>query len=217
MENKSTTEYELVKTLLTQNLGNKMRLFYQKNNKAVGQYISKFNQTTLDEYPYEESLEFKFKLKENDSFEISVDDFYSNQGDCIGQKLAALSDFYQILKRRYGEPSIFYRKDNKLFFYWALKSKEEEKQKKIKEKLLEEENNIEDVIIIKAKDDNDELRKNTSELIGLPFELTDYLEQYIDDFVLYKTPRQNQIRENKKSNAVLIKNKHRFNRHKSKK
>jgi len=106
----------------------------------------------------------------------------------MGHKFVALSDFYQVLSEKFGEPTLFYAvcddEDGTLNFQWSFQSGEVFDDAFV------------DILIVMGtsyKNGTDyqlssETRNTLAHKIGLPFELISLVESdYMDDFVKYKT------------------------------
>ena len=93
-----------------------------------GKYLSSYRRNN-GEYMFNgQYIPFYFKFSENEFLRIGVGSNY--RGSSIGEKMAALSDFYSILSKEYGDPTVFYtiKGDDKEFLtlQWAFINKEEE-------------------------------------------------------------------------------------------
>lgn len=103
----------------------------------------------------------------------------------VGHKLAALSDFYQVLSKNFGEPTLFYTKENDdkeyLNFEWAFKYKKEAIEAFKTNTIFDDGGKVKDLIIIGEQQD-----KFMSNQLGLPIELLGLVEENIDDYIKYK-------------------------------
>lgn len=146
-----------------------------------------------NEYEKDE-LSFSYKFCENSFLRISIGNvIYKNT---IGHKLAALSDFYEVLSEFYGEPTLFYTikddDENTLNLQWSLLQKEEDIQI-FKDKKVFDDAELDKVIVFgeeKGQSGNyrlsDTTRKIIARQIGLPFELIYLVDDNMEDFVKYK-------------------------------
>lgn len=76
-------------------------------------------------------LSFYYEFRKDEFLRVEISSFY-NHKNSIGEKLSALSSFYEVLDERYGEPTIFYNlkdEEGTLALYWSFLNKEEEIQK----------------------------------------------------------------------------------------
>lgn len=206
--------YELYKTL-RKKMGNKIEysgtpyteLFY-------GKYFSYYREPHSDlDYLYERGLPFHYKFCKNGFLRIGVgSSIYHNTS--VGEKLAALSDFYEVLSEEFGEPNVFYTIKNDdeglLSMQWAFINKEEEIQK-FKDGTYFDDAEIDELIIIgesKQKTDSYQLsyrtKKIISEHIGLPFELLSLVDENIEDYVKFKTGKELNIPEGTKIEGVPV-------------
>ena len=144
-----------------------------------GKYLSSYRRNN-GEYMFNgQYIPFYFKYSENEFLRIGVGSNY--RGSSIGEKMAALSDFYSILSKEYGDPTVFYtiKGDDKEFLtlQWAFINKEEEIAK-FQNGTYFDDAEIDKLIVIgKNKENiesysfNDTTRNFISRQVGLPFEL----------------------------------------------
>lgn len=157
---------------------------YRKNN---GEYM--FNGQWLP---------FYFKFSENEFLRISVGS--NHCGSSLGEKMAALSDFYSILSEEYGEPMVFYTTKNDdeglLTLQWAFINKEEEIEK-FQSGTYFDDAEIDTLIVLGKKRENvdgyslsDKTREIISRQVGLPFELIYLVDEDIENFVKHKNGKE---------------------------
>lgn len=141
---------------------------------------------------------FDFKFCKDGFLRLSVGHNINPQS--VGHKLAALSDFYEILYKQFGKPTVFYTTKNDpegaLSLQWSFINKDEE-VKNFKNGTYFDDAEIDKLILIdepSPKKGDDRLNENTKELIskqiGLPFELLPLVEENIEDFIKYKTEQE---------------------------
>ncbi|MCI8777740.1 MAG: hypothetical protein HFI86_03025 [Bacilli bacterium] len=103
----------------------------------------------------------------------------------VGHKLAALSDFYQVLSKNFGEPTLFYTEENDdeeyLNFEWAFKYKKEVIEAFKNNTIFDDGGKVKDLIIIGEQPD-----KFISNQLGLPIELLNLVNENIEDFIKYR-------------------------------
>lgn len=148
------------------------------------------------EHLFEDGIYFFFQYCENDFLRISISD--SNHHKCsLGEQLAVLSAFYEVLSEKFGEPLVFYiLKDDdeqKINLQWSFINKEED-IKNFKNGTYFEDGEIDKLIIFGEQKVNaigyqigETARKNNSRVIGLPFDLFPLVEENMEDYVKYKT------------------------------
>ncbi len=131
-----------------------------------------------------EQVKFYYKFLKDGFFRIGV----GNNSLCkktVGHKLAALSDFYQVLSKWFGEPTLFYTLENDeeeyLNFEWNFKYKKEVIEEFKNNTVFDYNDKVKDLIIIGEQQD-----KFISNQLGLPIELLDLVDKNIEDFVKYK-------------------------------
>ena len=177
-----TNDCYLLAKKMKQKLRNKID-FYGSINTPLpsGKYLSTYRRKN-GEYMFNgHCLSFYFKFSKNEFLRISVGSNYV--GNEFGEKMAALSDFYEVLSEEYGKPTLFYTiKDDDeglLTLHWSFINKEEEIEK-FKNGTYFDDAEIDTLIIFDEKIDNMEdynLSDTTKEIIsrrvGLPFELLD--------------------------------------------
>ena len=130
-------------------------------------------------------LPFYFKYSKNEFLRISVGS--NHFGSSLGEKLAALSDFYEILSEEYGEPTLFYTtkedEEGLLTLQWSFINKEEEIEKFKNGKYFDDAE-VDKLIIFGEKGDteknnlSDKTKQIISKRVGLPFELIYLVDDY---------------------------------------
>lgn len=122
-----TKDCYLLAKKLKQKLRNKID-FYGSTNTPLpsGKYLSTYRRKN-GEYMFNgHYLSFYFKFSKNEFLRISVGSNYA--GSEFGEKMAALSDFYEVLSEEYGKPTLFYttKDDNEklLTLHWSFINKE---------------------------------------------------------------------------------------------
>ena len=177
-----------------------------------GKYLSSYRRNN-GEYMFNgQYISFYFKFSENEFLRIGVGSNY--RGSSIGEKMAALSDFYSILSKEYGDPTVFYtiKGDDKEFLtlQWAFINKEEEIVK-FQNGTYFDDAEIDKLIVIgKNKENiesysfNDTTRNFISRQVGLPFELIYLIDEDIENFVKHKTGKEITIPQNAKIDCVPV-------------
>ena len=177
-----------------------------------GKYLSSYRRNN-GEYMFNgQYIPFYFKFSENEFLKIGVGSNY--RGSSIGEKMAALSDFYSILSKEYGDPTVFYtiKGDDKEFLtlQWAFINKEEEIVK-FQNGTYFDDAEIDKLIVIgKNKENiesysfNDTTRNFISRQVGLPFELIYLIDEDIENFVKHKTGKEITIPQNAKIDCVPV-------------
>lgn len=177
-----------------------------------GKYLSSYRRNN-GEYMFNgQYIPFYFKFSENEFLRIGVGSNY--RGSSIGEKMAALSDFYSILSKEYGDPTVFYtiKGDDKefLILQWAFINKEEEIVK-FQNGTYFDDAEIDKLIVIgKNKENiesysfNDTIRNFISRQVGLPFELIYLIDEDIENFVKHKTGKEITIPQNAKIDCVPV-------------
>lgn len=177
-----------------------------------GKYLSSYRRNN-GEYMFNgQYIPFYFKFSENEFLRIGVGSNY--RGSSIGEKMAALSDFYSILSKEYGDPTVFYtiKGDDKEFLtlQWAFINKEEEIAK-FQNGTYFDDAEIDKLIVIgKNKENiesysfNDTTRNFISRQVGLPFELIYLIDEDIENFVKHKTGKEITIPHNEKMDCVPV-------------
>ena len=177
-----------------------------------GKYLSSYRRNNGEYIFNGQYIPFYFKFSENEFLRIGVGSNY--RGSSIGEKMAALSDFYSILSKEYGDPTVFYtiKGDDKEFLtlQWAFINKEEEIVK-FQNGTYFDDAEIDKLIVIgKNKEDiesysfNDTTRNFISRQVGLPFELIYLIDEDIENFVKHKTGKEITIPQNAKIDCVHV-------------
>ena len=179
--------YELAK-ILYRSLGNKLDFYggYVYNPLANGKYYTN---------GHSNPVKFYYKYCKDGFLRVQIGNYYGND-NTLGQKLAALSDFYEVLYKEFGNPLVFYTTldddEGILSMHWSFIDKENE-LKKFKEGTYFDDAIIDKLIVFdeeKAKVGSHVLDNRTKEIIsrrfGLPFELIELVDQDIENYYLHK-------------------------------
>lgn len=189
--------YELAR-FLKKKMGNKIE-FYGSVRLAViqGKYFSHYREPHSDlDFLFEEGLSFQYKFCKKGFLRIGVGSLPPDKNS-VGEKLAALSSFYEVLSEQYGEPTVFYTtkgdEEGTLSLHWSFINKEEEIQK-FRNGSYFDDAEIEELIVIgepRTQNTSDQLSDTTRRFItrriGVPLELIDLMDKNIEEFVKYKT------------------------------
>ncbi len=203
----------ILASMLKKKLGNKID-FYGSTYIEVpsGKYLSSYRRNN-GEYMFNgQWLPFYFKFSKNEFLRISVGSNHYHSS--IGEKMAALSDFYSILSEEYGEPTVFYTtKDDDeglLTLQWAFINKEEEIEKFQSGKYFDDAE-IDTLIILGKKKEktegyslSDKTKEIISKQIGLPFELLYLVDEDIENFVKHKNGKEISNSEGAKVEGVPV-------------
>ena len=177
-----------------------------------GKYLSSYRRKN-GEYMFNgQYIPFYFKFSENEFLRIGVGSNY--RGSSIGEKMAALSEFYSILSKEYGDPTVFYtiKGDDKEFLtlQWSFINKEEEIVK-FRNGTYFDDAEIDKLIVIGKNKENIEsysfngtTRNFISRQVGLPFELIYLIDEDIENFVKHKTGKEITIPQNAKIDCVPV-------------
>lgn len=199
---------------LKKQLGDKID-FYGSINTPLpsGKYLSLYRRSNGEYFSYNlNCLQFYFKFAENGFLRIGVGSH--SRDNFLGEKLAALSDFYEVLSEEYGEPTVFYTtKDDDeglLTLQWSFVNKEEEIEK-FQSGTYFDDAEIDTLIVFGQKRNNvdgyslsDTTKKIISRRVGLPFELLDLADEDIENFVKHKTGKEMTIPEGAKVDGYPV-------------
>lgn len=192
--------FELYK-LLKKNLGNKIE-YYGTPYTALfsGKYFSHYREPHSDiDYLFKRGIPFYYKFCRNGFLRIQVGTSIYRTAS-VGEKLAALSDFYEVLSEEFGEPTVFYTtKDDEeelLSLHWSFVNKEEDIEK-FKEGTYFDDIETDELIIIgepRQKTEGYQLSNTTRKLIskkvGVPFELLYLVDENVEDFIKHKKGKE---------------------------
>ncbi len=165
------------------------------SNIIVGRYYS----FSYDYYDYNicnrdrDCITFGIKYCHDQFLRLVIQDEVYPQTE--GHKLAVLSDFYEILKEKFGEPTLFYTLKNddekQLCLQWSFVNREEDILD-FKNDAAFEDANIDELIIFGEKESSlsETTRKNMVRKVGLPFELVAFIENHIEEFMKYKHKKE---------------------------
>ena len=195
-------------------LGDKID-FYGTINTPLpsGKYLSSYRRGNGEYFSYNcNCLPFYFKFAENGFLRIGVGSH--SRDNSLGEKLAALSDFYEVLSKEYGDPTVFYttKEDDEglLTLQWSFINKEEEISK-FQNGTYFDDAEIDTLIIFGQKKNNvegfslsDTTKRIISRRVGLPFELLDLVDEDIENFVKHKTGKEMTIPEGAKIDGYPV-------------
>ena len=178
---------------LKKKLGNKID-FYGSTNIEIpsGKYLSSYRRNNGEYMHNGHYLPFYFKFSKQEFLRISVGSHYS--GSSLGEKLAALSDFYEVLSEEYGNPTIFYTtKDDDeglLNLQWSFINKELEIAK-FKADNYFDDAKIDTLIVFgESKENNSGYNIRNKDIIskriGLPYELLYLAANDIENYIKHK-------------------------------
>ena len=144
-------------------------------------------------------INFYYKYCKNGFLRIQIGGSIHHNAS-VGERLAALSDFYEALSEEFGEPTVFYTtKDDDeglLSMHWSFINKEEDIQKFKEGSYFDDVETDELIIMGESKQTtegyqlNDLTKKMISRQIGLPFELLPLVDENIEDFIKFNTGKE---------------------------
>lgn len=116
---------------LKKKMGSKIDFYGSIDQEVIsGSYFSELESKSY--HPYGGGLSFYCKFCKEAFLRIGIGSFCSHNNS-VGEKLVALSNFYEVLSEQYGEPTVFYTtKDDDeatLSLQWSFVNKEEDIQK----------------------------------------------------------------------------------------
>lgn len=200
---------------LKKKMGNKIDFYGSIRQEVIsGKYFSHYRDPHSElDYLFEEGLPFYYKFCKEGFLRIQIGSFYPHNNS-VGEKLAALSNFYEVLSEQYGEPTVFYTtKDDEegtLSLHWSFVNKEEDIQK-FRNGSYFDDAEVDELIVIgepRIQTSSYQLRDTTRKLIakqiGVPFELISLVDENIEDFVKYKTGKEIGIPEGAKIDGVPV-------------
>ncbi|MBR2828099.1 MAG: hypothetical protein IKE70_02580 [Bacilli bacterium] len=169
-----------------------------------GKYLSTYRRKKGEHFWRGNYLPFYFKFERDDFLRISVGS--NHKGSSLGEKLAALSDFNEVLQEEFGPPNFFYTlkndKEELLSLQWSFKNKEEDlcffKYGNFTDAKKD------DVIIIGEENkEDDQTIKIAERKVGLPYELFDYVYEDLEEFVKHKKGEEVIIPKNARVDGLL--------------
>lgn len=197
---------------LKKKMGSKIDFYGSVYQEVIsGSYFSDFESSHY--HSYGDGLSFYYKFCKEGFLRIGIGSFYSHNNS-IGEKLAALSSFYEVLSEQYGEPTVFYTTKNDdegtLSLQWSFVNKEEDIQN-LRNGSYFDDAEIDELIVIgeprtqtNGYQLSDTTRKLIAKQIGVPFELISLVDENIEDFVKYKTGKEIGIPEGAKIDGVPV-------------
>lgn len=181
--------------IIYRKLGTKIEFWGSTYQEVISGKYHCFKPSNYDNhYKYlNDSVTFCYTFCQDEFLRLTISNTISKRS--LGQKLAVLSDFYEILKPQFGEPTLFYTiKDDDEFgitIQWSFKNKKEDIENFKNRTAFDDGSEIEELIFFnqpKAKSFslNKATRDLISEKVGLPFELLPLVDLNIEDYLKYK-------------------------------
>ena len=181
---------------LKEKMGDKIENYGTFNNVLFsGKYFSKYRREENKYDLLKNGIPFYYKYNKDNFFRIIIE---SNvyQDNSVGEKLVALSDFYQVLKEMFGEATVFYtvnKEEGKiLVMHWSFVRKEEDIEK-FRNGIYFDDVQVDNLTIIGdgikdegLNDYSEEVKKNIAQQFNLPFELLEIIYDNLDDFIKFK-------------------------------
>lgn len=192
---------------LKKKMGNRIE-FDGVHEVWCGKYFHYHREPHSDlDFTFDDGLPFYYKFCKGAFLRIGVGSSYKHKTS-VGEKLAALSNFYEVLREQYGEPTVFYTlKDDDegmLSLQWSFINKKED-IKEFRNGSYFDDAKINELIVIgeeKNPTNNPQTEKIILEnkilgmLMGLPSELVHLSGEDMRDFVKYKTGKEINVSEN---------------------
>lgn len=194
-------------------LGNKICFYTSTYNEVpCGKYLSSYRRNN-GEYMFDgQCMPFYFKFSKNEFLRITVS---SNEGgSSLGERMAALSDFYVALSEEYGEPTFFYTiKDDdekSLTLQWSFVNKEDEIES-LKNGTYFDDAETDTLIVLGEKkensfgsDLNDKTKRIISKQLELPFELISLVDSDIENFIMHKNGKAMTMSSSEMTNECSV-------------
>lgn len=204
---------------LKKKMGNKIDFYGSVYQEVIsGKYFSHYKDPHSElDYLFEEGLPFYYKFCKEGFLRIGIGSFYPHNNS-MGEKLAALSSFYEVLSEQYGEPTVFYTtKDDDegvLSLQWSFANKEEDIQS-LRNGSYFDDAEVDELIVFgesRIQINGYQLSDITGKWIarqlakqfGVPIELIGLVDENIEDFVKYKTGKKIRIPEWSKNDGVPV-------------
>mgnify|MGYP004462622531 FL=1 len=193
---------------LKEQLGNKIE-FYNSINTATpnGKYLSSYRKNKGEYISLSNNcLPYYFKFVKDGFLRISIGSH--SKDNSLGEKIAALSDFYKVLCNNYGEPTVFYtlkNDDEKLLnLHWSFDNKTEEIAEFQKNTYFDDAE-IDTLIVLNQNKENTEKHNQ----FDLPVELLHLIKLDIENFIKHKTGEEITTLTKKKQDkeSILLVNK----------
>ena len=189
--------------MLYQSLGKKFDLYGSWSNPlASGKYYTNGKKNPVS---------FYYKYCKDGFLRINIGNYFGSNNS-LGQKLAALSDFYEVLSKEFGEPIVFYTlkndKDGLLSLHWSFGDKLDVNNDIVK---FQTGTYFDDAVIDKLivlgqfkGQTNEKTKEIVARKVGLPFELISLVDEDIENYVLHKKGVEMKIAEDAKVDGYPV-------------
>ncbi len=169
--------FELFKSLKVK-LKDKIECCDFHQEMLCGIYISQ-DKRDNDDAVYRNGIPFYCKFSKN-YLNVAIGSFYPYKNS-VGEKLAILSEFYEILREIFNEPTLFYTIENDeeglLSLHWAFTNKEEQ-IKEFTDNTYYWDAKVTNLVIFNPN--------HGIQNLGLPIELLPLIKENIHEYVKYK-------------------------------
>lgn len=190
----SSLDCYLLAIYLKQQLKDKISYFGSINQETIsGKYFSPYKKRYNTNFFFDNGLPFCFKYQQDDFLRIQIGSSIPTETS-MGEKLAALSTFYEVLEKIFDEPTVFYILENKteetISLQWSFKNKEEDIMDLQSNTYFDDQMTKLIVFNQDVKDYHYQLvkkaKENISRRIGLPHEMSSLISENFADYVKYK-------------------------------
>ena len=183
--------------LLRYKLGDKIS-FYTSTYIEIpsGTYMSPYRSRNGENMLSGGSLPFYYTFSKNEFLRITVG--ANNKRTELSEKMAALSEFYEAVREEFGEPIVFYTTKNDdedlISLHWSFVDREEEIER-FREGTYFDDAEIDTLVVIGEKKCvfDDEVKRNITSSIGLPFDLIDLIDDDVENYRKYKTGKEIEV------------------------
>ncbi len=198
---------QLLARKLRNELGNNIAFDGVVTEIINGEYLSSYR---IKQGEYGHEMPFYAKFSSHEFLRIGVGSY--DASNSLGEKMAALSDFYQVLREEYGEPTVFYttKDDEEAFLnlHWSFIHQKEEIEDFKSGKYFDDAE-TDTLIILGEKDTlaiqygfSQKEKEEVSRKVGLPFELLWFMCEDMETFIKHKTGSGSSFPSKKKGALV---------------
>ena len=191
----SAEDCYLLAIYLKQALKDRISYFGSIDQEVIsGKYFSPYKRRYNTNFFLDNGLPFCYKYLQDGFLRIQIGSGIPTKTS-MGEKLAALSSFYEVLEKIFGVPTAFYTLEDDdeetISLQWSFQNKEEDIAK-MKDNDYFDDAKIDQLIIFNQDEKSphyklsQKTKEDISKKIGLPWEMSTLVDENVVDYTRYK-------------------------------